>query len=75
MRNLKIYIKRLSSLFANQFRQSLVWTMELAINAVWYRLTGPICGLDRPFDDALPGPRAGLFAGSGPMRRPPRFPE
>ena len=37
------YIKSgLSCLFAYQFRQSIVWTRELAINVIWKRLAGPI---------------------------------
>ena len=46
------YIKSgLRCLFAYQSRQSIVWTMELAINAVWQ-------GLARLFDGASPGSRA-----------------
>ena len=49
------YIKSgLSCLFAYQFRQSIVWTMELAINTIWQ-------GLARLFDGASPGLRAACF--------------
>ena len=46
------YIKSgLMCLFAYQSRQSIVWTMELAINTVWQ-------GLARLFNVASPGSRA-----------------
>ena len=52
------YIKSgLSCLFACQFRQAIVWTMELATNAIWQMLVGSICGLERLFSGASPGPR------------------
>ena len=51
IRNLKYIKAGLSYLFAYQSPKSVVWAMELAINAIW-------SGLARLFDGASPGPRA-----------------
>ena len=55
----------LSCLFAYQFRQSIVWTMELVINAIWAGENIRWC---------IARPSGSLLVGSGPVRRPQGFP-